>query len=261
MSYPLAFTAFDWEDSPSEGTPVDKEDLQFGETRLALFVTEYEHYWRHPFKTKAALEALKSPETAAGDVALVEEAHELYEYTGTEWVPINVTLGTGQVTEAKIAANAVTNSKVKEKSLEPNRLEESKLTSTQIKPEGIVGASIKKETLSGEKLENETITPKQLQGGAAPVYSGEIEVATEKEEEVSAITRNLVTLTIETEKSTKTIVEVLVNKVFAGKSSAGAAVTANSFLSMTVMVPAAQKYEVKVLEGKVNKVWASVVTV
>ena len=52
MAYPLVFTAFDWEDLPSEGTPVDKEDLQEAENRLAKYAREYEIHWRSPVKRK-----------------------------------------------------------------------------------------------------------------------------------------------------------------------------------------------------------------
>lgn len=86
MAYPLTFTAFDWEDLPSESTPVDKEDLQEAERRLAKFAAEYEIHWRKPVKKVSEL--YKSPEVEKGDVAFVEELHELYFYTGTEWDPM-----------------------------------------------------------------------------------------------------------------------------------------------------------------------------
>lgn len=93
MAYPLAFTAFDWEDLPSEGTPLDKEDLQEAERRLAKYAAEFELHWRAPVKTFGILTALyKAPEVLAGDVAFVEELHELYFYTGTEWKPMQVVL-------------------------------------------------------------------------------------------------------------------------------------------------------------------------
>src|SRR5208282_1178999 len=90
MSYPLTFTAFDWADLPSEETPLDKEDLQEAERRLAKFAAEFEIHWRKPV-TKVG-ELYKAPEVEKGDVALVEEVHEVWYYTGAEWLPVQAPL-------------------------------------------------------------------------------------------------------------------------------------------------------------------------
>ncbi len=109
MAYPLAFTAFDWEDSPSEGSPLDKENLQEAEKRLAKYATEYEIHWRAPVNTFGILTALyKAPNVQAGDVALVEELKELYFYTGAEWKPMRVALRFWKEPVAEEAALPVT---------------------------------------------------------------------------------------------------------------------------------------------------------
>src|SRR5271170_5213574 len=86
MSYPKEFTLFGWEDLPAESTPLDKEDLQEAERRLAKFTTEFEVHWRKPVKKVSGL--YKPPEVEKGDVAFVEEVHEVWYYNGTEWNPI-----------------------------------------------------------------------------------------------------------------------------------------------------------------------------
>lgn len=249
MAYPLTFTAFDWADLPSEETALDKEHLQEAEKRLAKFVEDYEIHWRFPVKEESKLP--KAPEVIKGDIFLVEETSELVLYNGVEYVKMHVTIGPEGITTGMIAAKAVTNAKIAEGAVE----------ATNIANKTITGAEVAVETLTGENLVNGTITPKQLQGGATPAYSGKTEIAKGKEEEASATERQLVTITVETEKSKETVVEVQVNKVFASKFSVGAAVTTNSFLTCTVLVPAAQSYEVKQIAGKIEKVWASTITV
>jgi hypothetical protein len=86
MSYPKEFTPFDWEDLPAESTPVDKEDLQEAERRLAKFASEFEIHWRAPVKKVSEL--YKAPNVEKGDVAFVEEIHEIWYYSGVEWFPI-----------------------------------------------------------------------------------------------------------------------------------------------------------------------------
>src|SRR5271166_6392494 len=86
MSYPLEFTVFDWADLPSEETPLDKEDLQEAERRLAKFAAEFEIHWRAPVKNVGAL--YKAPNVEKGDLVFVEELKEVYYYAGAEWEPI-----------------------------------------------------------------------------------------------------------------------------------------------------------------------------
>lgn len=96
MAYPLAFTAFTWEDLPAEGTPLDKEDLQEAERRLAEFATEYEIHWRSPVKKESELPKV---EVIKGDVFLVEETKELVVWTGAEYVKLAVPYWQAPVTE------------------------------------------------------------------------------------------------------------------------------------------------------------------
>ena len=109
MAYPLAFTAFDWEDLPSEGTPVDKEDLQEAERRLAKFAAEYEIHWRHPVKKESELPKV---EVLAGDIFLVEEDRELVMWNGAEYVKLNVFVPfwkppVAKASELPVVSNAV----------------------------------------------------------------------------------------------------------------------------------------------------------
>lgn len=90
MAYPLAFTAFPWEDLPAEGTPLDKKDLQEAEERLAKFTVEFEVHWRKPVEKIGEL--YSPPNVEKGDTAFVEELKEVYYYTGAEWDPIQVAL-------------------------------------------------------------------------------------------------------------------------------------------------------------------------
>src|SRR5208282_5175394 len=110
MAYPLTFIAFDWADLPSEETPLDKEGLQEAERRLAKFAAEFEIHWRKPV-TKVG-ELYKAPEVEKGDVALVEEVHEVWYYTGTEWSPILDALRFWKEPVAKEAALPVVNNVV-----------------------------------------------------------------------------------------------------------------------------------------------------
>lgn len=109
MAYPLVFTAFDWEDLPSEGTPVDKEDLQEAENRLAKYTREYEIHWRHPVKKESELPKV---EVIAGDIFLVEETKELVVYNGAEYVKLNVFVPfwkqpVAKASELPVASNAI----------------------------------------------------------------------------------------------------------------------------------------------------------
>jgi hypothetical protein len=110
MAYPLTFTAFDWEDLPSEGTPLDKEDLQEVEHRLAKFATEFEIHWRAPVKKVSEL--YKAPNVEKGDVAFVEEIKEIWYYTGTEWAAVIDALRfwkepVGKAAELPVTGNAI----------------------------------------------------------------------------------------------------------------------------------------------------------
>lgn len=87
MTYPAEFTPFDWEDSPSENTPVDKEVLQEVERRLATFTEEFEIHWRFPVKKESELPKV---DVDKGDIFLVEETKELLLYNGAEYVTLNV---------------------------------------------------------------------------------------------------------------------------------------------------------------------------
>lgn len=86
MAYPLTFTAFPWEDLPSENTPFDKELAQEAEKRLAKFTEDYEVHWRFPVKKESELPKV---EVIKGDIFLVEETRELVLYNGTEYVKLN----------------------------------------------------------------------------------------------------------------------------------------------------------------------------
>jgi hypothetical protein len=177
---------------------------------------------------------------------------------------LNVTAGTlaaEAVETAKIKLLAVTAALIAKETITAEKLVLASIDAPQIKLLAITAALIAKETITGEKLANGTITPKQLQGGATPAYSGKVAVTAGKEEEPSATERKLVNLTVESKTTEAATYEVLVNKVWAAEMSVGAAVTAASFPTCTVLVPAAQKYEVKVLTGKAEKLWASAVTI
>lgn len=86
MAYPAKFTAFPWEDLPSENTPFDKEKAQEAEKRLAKFTEEYEVHWRFPVKKESELPKV---EVTKGDIFLVEELKELLLYNGAEYVKLN----------------------------------------------------------------------------------------------------------------------------------------------------------------------------
>jgi hypothetical protein len=83
MAYPLTFTLFPWQDSPSTSTPYDKESAQSLEKRLSEFTEKYEVHWRKPVNKSVNL--YKAPNVEKGDVAFAEEQKELYYYTGAEW--------------------------------------------------------------------------------------------------------------------------------------------------------------------------------
>lgn len=87
MAYPATFTAFPWEDLPSENTPFDKELAQEAEKRLAKFTEEYEVHWRAPVKKESELPKVT---VAKGDIFLVEETKELVLYNGSEYVKLNI---------------------------------------------------------------------------------------------------------------------------------------------------------------------------
>jgi len=95
MAYPPAFTAYGWEDLPSENTPVDKAELNEAEKRLAKFAEEFQGVnWRPPVKKESELNSLYKPKAGnvqVGDVAYVSEANEIFGYGASEeWKPLTV---------------------------------------------------------------------------------------------------------------------------------------------------------------------------
>jgi hypothetical protein len=88
-------------------------------------------------------------------------------------------------------------------------------------------------------------------------YSGKTEQATGKEIEESAVSRKLVTLSIESKTATRTLVEVKVNKVFAGQVGCSVTSVGKDELSITFACPAKQKWEAVVVEGSVEKLYSS----
>jgi len=94
MAYPPAFTAYSWEDLPSENTPVDKHELNEAEKRLAKFAEEFQGVnWRPPVKKESELNSLYKPKggnVKVGDVAFVYELEEIFVYgVSEEWKPIS----------------------------------------------------------------------------------------------------------------------------------------------------------------------------
>jgi hypothetical protein len=97
MAYPPTFTAYAWEDLPSENTPVDKAELNQAEKRLAKFAEEFQGVnWRPPVTKESELNSLYKPKgtnVRIGDVAYVVELNEVFTYGASEeWKPISVTV-------------------------------------------------------------------------------------------------------------------------------------------------------------------------
>ena len=88
-------------------------------------------------------------------------------------------------------------------------------------------------------------------------YSGKTERATGKEIEEDAGRRRLVTLSIESKTATRTLVEVQVNKVFAGQVGCSVTSVGKDELTISFAVAAGQKWEAVVVEGSVEKLYSS----
>jgi hypothetical protein len=162
----------------------------------------------------------------------------------------------GDYTAAQVGALATGSETVDSENLTIEAVTENKIE------EGAVDESkIKNLAVTTSKIANEAVEPTKLQGGATPAYSGKVAITAGKEEEASATERKLVTVTVESKTTEAATFEVLVNKVWLAVLSVGAAVLAPSTPSVTFLLPIGQKYEVKVLTGKAEKIWASVVTI
>lgn len=184
--------------------------------------------------------------TEAGSAqTTANEAKSSAEAVGTSQI-VNLA-----VTAAKLAAEGVETGKIKLLAI----------TEGLLANEAVGTGKIANLAVTAGKIANATITPKQLQGGATPAYNGKTEKKTAEEIEPSASERKLVTITVQTAAATRTVAEVVVNKVYAGEVSVAVGAAGESHLSIAVLVPAAQKFEVKVIEGKVEKVFYSAVTI
>jgi hypothetical protein len=138
---------------------------------------------------------------------------------------------------------------------------ENAITAIKISAGAVSTAKLGNEAVTAAKIANATITPTQLQGGPTPAYSGKIEGKPAEEIQVSATERRQVTITAITASVTRTVIEVQVNKVYVGEQSCAVGAAGESRLSLTFMVPIGQHFEVKVLEGKIEKLFYSGVTI